>query len=222
MKKLRLILPLAAAILAFAACDDDDNTYDFAQIYYPGGGTVIYADQTTDSLKFATTYDYELEVSEDWLTIEADSLSENVPDGYYVVREYLVRIEPNTTDTMRRAYVYFYADGRTLSTYYYQYHYLDIDRPSRSNYQFALTDSATQVRDSIIFTTYNDDWTLAFEEEQSWIRFATDAETTGEAGSYTVFYEMDENTTSSSRSAVLKLTSEGVTTEISVTQSGTE
>lgn len=222
MKKQHLIFPLVAAIFALAACDDDDNTYDFAQIYYPGGGTTVYADQTTDSLKFATTYDYELVVSEDWLTIVADSLSEDVPDGYYVVREYLVEIEPNTTDTTRRAYVYFNADDRTISTYYYQYHYLNIERPARSNYQFALTDSATQVSDSIIFTTYNDDWTLAFEDEESWIRFATDADTTGEAGSYTVFYELDENTTSSVRSAVLQLTSEGVTTEITVRQTGTE
>lgn len=222
MKKQHLIFPFAAIILAFAACDDDDNTYDFAQIYYPGSGTTVYADQTTDSLKFATTYDYELVVSADWLTIVTDSMSGTVPDGYYIVNEYLVEIEPNTTDTTRIAYVYFNADGRTLTTYYYQYHYLDIDRPTRRNYQFALTDSATQVSDSIIFTTYNDDWTLKFEDEQSWIRFATDADTTGTAGSYTVFYELDENTTASTRSAVMQLTSEGVTTEITVKQSGTE
>ena len=40
---------VALAAVLFAACDNKENSYNFAQIIYPSGyGSVLYADQTVD------------------------------------------------------------------------------------------------------------------------------------------------------------------------------
>lgn len=90
-----------------------------------------------------------------------------------MVKRLNVDLDVNNTDTVRTGYIYFHADGKTLVTSYTQYHYLNIERPVRRNYQFTLQDTARQVRDSLIFQTYGDDWTLAFKgEAPAWVRLA--------------------------------------------------
>lgn len=138
-----------------------------------------------------------------------------------MVNKVWVKFDANTTDTSRVALVNFNADGKTLVSIYGQWHYLNITRPERRNYMFQLTDSATQLRDSIIFRTYSDGWTLSFKDGQpDWVRFAEDAVTTGKSGTYKVFYELDANTEDEERSVYLELKSRGVTTEIKVKQKG--
>ena len=137
---------VALAAVLFAACDNKENSYNFAQIIYPSGyGSVLYADQTVDSLRFATTYDWSLSVSEGWIHVDADSMSGTVPQGYFMVKRLNVDLDVNNTDTVRTGYIYFHADGKTLVTSYTQYHYLNIERPVRRNYQFTLQDTARQV-----------------------------------------------------------------------------
>ena len=192
---------VALAAVLFAACDNKENSYNFAQIIYPSGyGSVLYADQTVDSLRFATTYDWSLSVSEGWIHVDADSMSGTVPQGYFMVKRLDVDLDVNNTDTVRTGYIYFHADGKTLVTSYTQYHYLNIERPVRRNYQFTLQDTARQVRDSLIFQTYGDDWTLAFKgEAPAWVRLADGAATSGRAGKYTVHYQLDQNTTTAEK-----------------------
>ena len=133
---------VALAAVLFAACDNKENSYNFAQIIYPSGyGSVLYADQTVDSLRFATTYDWSLSVSEGWIHVDADSMSGTVPQGYFMVKRLNVDLDVNNTDTVRTGYIYFHADGKTLVTSYTQYHYLNIERPVRRNYQFTLQDT---------------------------------------------------------------------------------
>ena len=213
---------VALAAVLFAACDNKENSYNFAQIIYPSGyGSVLYADQTVDSLRFATTYDWSLSVSEGWIHVDADSMSGTVPQGYFMVKRLDVDLDVNNTDTVRTGYIYFHADGKTLVTSYTQYHYLNIERPVRRNYQFTLQDTARQVRDSLIFQTYGDDWTLAFKgEAPAWVRLADGAATSGRAGKYTVHYQLDQNTTTAERTAVLELKSRGVSTDIRIKQLG--
>ena len=211
---------VALAAVLFAACENKENSYNFAQIIYPSGyGSVLYADQTVDSLRFATTYDWSLSVSEGWIHVDADSMSGTVPQGYFMVKRLDVDLDVNNTDTVRTGYIYFHADGKTLVTSYTQYHYLNIERPVRRNYQFTLQDTARQVRDSLIFQTYGDDWTLAFKgEAPAWVRLADGAATSGRAGKYTVHYQLDQNTTTAERTAVLELKSRGVSTDIRIKQ----
>ena len=140
--------------------------------------------------------------------VNEDSMAGTVPQGYYMVKKIDVKLDVNNTDTIRTDYIYFHADGKTLVTAYTQYHYLNIERPVRRNYQFTLQDTARQVRDSLVFQTYGDDWTLAFKGgEPAWVRLADGAPTSGRSGKYTVHYQLDQNTTTAERTAVLELKS---------------
>lgn len=213
---------LAAAL--FVACDNKENSYNFAQILYPvGAGSVLYADQTLDSVRFATTYDWAITVPAEWMHVSSDSLQGTVPSGFFMVKKINFQLDANNTDTTRVGYVYFHADGKTLITTYTQYHYLNISRPVRRNYEFVLQDTARQDRDSLVFQTYSDGWTLAFKgSAPTWVRLAEGAATTGRAGKYVVYYDLDHNTTSSERSAELELQSCGVVTPVKIRQLGLE
>lgn len=182
---------------------------------------MLYADEVRDTVNFATTYDWALTYEADWMHIDPESMSGTVPSGYYMVNKVWVNFDANTTDTLRVASVCFHADGKTLETRFGQLHYLNITRPAREQYRFRLVDEADKRRDSIMFTTYADGWTLAFKgEEPDWMRFEEGSATTGIAGAYKVFYLLEPNTDEADRSAVLELKSRGVTTEIKVTQEG--
>ena len=215
---------LVAAVVAtgVTSCDKQGNSYDFAQILYPNSyGAVLYADQTRDTLNFATTYDWSLSCPENWVHISPEYVSGTVPGGYYMVNKAWIDFDANTTDASRVAVVSFHADGKSLETVYEQLNYLHITRPGRGQSGFMQTDEADKRRDSIMFRTYADEWTLAFKGEQpSWLRIEEGSATTGRAGGYKVFYELDPNNTADERSAVLELKSRGVTTEIKISQSG--
>lgn len=222
MKKF-IVCSCAVLSILFAACDKKGNTYEFAQILYPDySGGLVYADQTQDSLKFATTYDWSLSYTEDWLSISPDSMSGTVPDGYYMINKVKVHFNVNNTDTVRVAVVNFNADGKTLSSFYQQVHYLNIQNPVRKNYQFLLTDSATQLKDSIVFRTYGS-WTLTFDEAQpEWISWKEGTSLSGNPGKHILFYNLTNNTGENDREAVLSLQSNGVTTKIKVKQEAQE
>ena len=212
----------AFGLMLFAACDNKENSYEFAQILYPDGyGSVLYADETTDSLRFATTYDWTLSNVPGWMHIHPDSLAGTVPDGYFLVNRIFITVDPNDTDTLRTANIYFNADGKSLITSYTQVHYLEVKRPERRNYLFELQDTARQVRDSLVFVTHSHDWSLAFQDETpSWIALEEDAPTSGRAGEHTVAYTLEPNLSESERVAVFRLTSRGVSTDIRVKQLG--
>lgn len=218
MKKF-ILCSCAVLSILFAACEKKGNTYEFAQILYPSYmGAVVYADQTRDSLKFATTYDWNLSYTADWLRIGADSMAGTVPDGYYMINKIWVNFDVNTTDTVRLAQVNFNADGKTLSSFYQQVHYLNIQHPTRKNYQFQLTDSAKQLKDSIVFRTYGN-WTLTFDEAQpEWISWKEGTALSGNPGKHILFYNLSNNTGENDREAILSLQSRGVTTKIKIKQ----
>ncbi len=206
----------------FTACDKKENSYNFAQILYPNGsGSVIYADQTVDTLKFATTYSWSLSTDADWIHWTEKDASGVVPEGYYETKHVKLAVEPNLTGKTRVAMVNFHADGKVLTTQYGQLHYLDLRYPVMKDEQFVLSDSANQVRDSLVFQTYADEWTLAFKgEKPEWIRFADNAKVTGKAGKYTVNCLLEPNTTESERVASLNLKSNGVSVDIHLKQAG--
>lgn len=212
---------IVCAALLLAACDNKENSYEFAQIVYPEGESVLYADEGLDTLKFATTYDWTLSGVPGWMHISPDSMAGTVPDGYYMVNRILISVDANQTDTLRSAIIYFNADGKSLGAYYTQLHYLNISRPARQNYRFELQDTARQVRDSVVFTTYSNDWTLAFQGEQpTWIAFEEGEATSGRAGKHSVAYTLEPNTSTAERTAVLRLTSRGVSSDIRIRQLG--
>lgn len=221
MRKL-LGVSLALAAMLIVSCSKKENSYDFAQIIYPyGAGTVVYADQILDTLRFSTTYDWSLSIDGDWLRINPDSMAGTVPEGYYMMVKVGVSFDANTTGEERVGYVYFNADGRSLVTAYAQRGHLNIKRPNRMDGRYQLYATATQESDSVIFSTYSHDWTLEFKDTApDWMHLAADAGTSGRAGEYKVKYTLDPNTTTSERQAVLVLRSRGVMSEIQIKQAG--
>lgn len=210
---------IAAGGLLCAACDDVENS--FVQVIHPNGYSTLYADQTEDSLVFATTYNWQISTSDAWIHIEGDSLSGIVPEGYYMVKRLNVRLDANDgPDTVRMARINLIADGDTYTAAYVQYNYLNVGRPARKNGQFALQDSALQAGDSITFQTYSDDWKLELRGKPAWVRLDADSAVTGRAGKHAVRYLLEQNTAEAERTAVLELTSRGVTTDILIRQSG--
>lgn len=220
MKKL-LLFSASVSALMFASCDNKGNSYEFAQILYPGSSVaVIYADQMVDSLKFATTYDWTLTLTADWMHVDESQSAGVVPEGYYDTRLVTLNVDANTTDTLRSAAVYFNADGKSLVASYVQLHYLNIARPERRDYRFLQTDSATQVRDSLVFTVYSGDWSLDFKEGEvpDWLHWDEATGRSGLPGRHYVAYTLDANETGTSRTALMELKSRGVTTEVRVVQ----
>ena len=215
-------LSVAMAAVLFMACDKKENSYNFAQIIYPESyGSVLYADEVSDSLRFATTFDWSVSVDEPWMRAVSNELSGTVPDGFYMVKRIDLGFDANTTGANRTGRVRFYADGKMLETTYTQLHYLDVERPVRMNDKFVLQDSARQESDSLEFCTYSNDWTLSFKDGvPAWVRLKDGAPVSGRAGESSVHYLLDENTVPAERTAVLELTSRGVTTEILIKQSG--
>lgn len=218
MKKITLF-SVAVAALLFTACEKKGNSYEFAQILYPSyAGKLLYADQTEDSIKFATTFDWTLSLGADWVSANPDSMYGVVPDGYYMINKVPLHFDVNTTDTARTTTVGFNADGKTLLSYYKQVHYLNIKRPLRQNYEFLLTDSAYRQKDSIMFTVYGA-WTLAFKgETPDWVKFDENTAMSGKAGTYKLIYTIEPNASDETRNTVLSLTSKSVVTDIKIRQ----
>lgn len=225
MKK-TMFVALLTGVALLSSCDKKENSYEFASIIYPGYSTAkVYADQSCDSLKFATTYNWSLQTSDEWITLPADSTSGTVPEGYYWVNKMNVYFTPNTTGKTRVGYVYFNADNKTVGCAYGQLHYLNIKHPAiDSDSKFLLTDTALQERDSLVFTTYAHNWTLTMDgaQENTWLTLATEIPAATRSGEHTIAYTLTPNKTGESRSATFKLTSAGVTTEITVKQEAEE
>lgn len=219
MKKIALYSALGLATL-LASCDAKENVFEVAQIAYPTGVSVLYADQSLDSINFVTTFDWSLSTASDWMHIDANNQSGSVPKGYMDARRVNIQIDANQTGESRYGTVLVNFNGQAVGGRYYQLHYLNVRYPKGTeDGQFVLQDSAMQVRDSLVFQTYGDNWTLAFKgDAPTWMRLEDDAVTTGRAGKYVVYYKLDKNETEAERSAVFELNSRGVVTEIKVNQ----
>lgn len=223
MKKIFLVF-VSVLVLGLTSCEKKGNSYEFAYVLYPEPSSLLYADQTVDSLKFSTTFDWSLACSQDWLHFKSDSVAGTVHKGTYVIEKLMLQFDANTTDTLRHAIVNLYANGNTLGAVYYQLPILNITIPSVENLytnkkdNFILTDSAGQQRDSIVFCTYGE-WTLTFDEvTPDWLHWVEGTSLTGNPGTHKLYFLLDENTDEQEREAVLNLSSKGVTTPITIKQ----
>lgn len=223
MKKIFLVF-VSVLVLGLTSCEKKGNTYEFAYILYPKPSSWLYADQTVDSLKFSTTYDWSLDCYQDWLHFDSKSVTGTVPKGSYVIEKTLLQLDVNTTDTLRHAFVNFHANGNTLGAVYYQLPILNITIPSvkdpyiNKKDNFILTDSAGQQRDSIVFCTYGE-WTLAFDDvTPDWVHWEEGTSLAGNQGTHKLYFIIDENKEVQEREAILNLSSKGVTTPITIKQ----
>ncbi len=230
MKKIFICACLA---LALAACDDDSERHQISVVYPENNGVGnVYADQTLDSIIIWTFDSYKCTVvqGESWMTIDSEMKQQTIPNSYYNMYAVTIPVyfSTNDTDSTRLGYVSInnYGDdwNETVYTGFLQFGWLNITRPTAkyvydSNYMptqgvFAMADSAYALTDSIAFTVH-DKWTLRTEDT-----FVSLADTSGNSGENVAHFSLAANNSTESRSATLTLTSNGISTPITIVQSG--
>lgn len=231
MKKLFYAV-LAVFVLLLNSCDKDNSFHSFG-IIYPSvyQPAVLYADQTIDSLVFTTTDNFQVSVPEaTWITVPDSMKSGNIPNSYRMliyVPVYLT-FETNPSGKVRTGNVIVRSfdndewDERATATYY-QYSWLNIISPEPTygalkdgipeEVSFKTTVNAEQQTAMIEFQAYGD-WKLS---DGDFLHVEKGLQE-GRAGRFELPIQIDANVTSTSRTGVIVLTSNGISTPIEYTQ----
>lgn len=239
---IKAILAAASAALLLASCDNDGGEYH-TTYFYPMDTNAItsYADQTLDSTRVVSTDSWTLNNATDWCTITCDGkstpLTVTIPQGYMMSSLLLFNLTPNTTGSIRTNridIVSTYGKIGTISKSVAQYPFLNITTPavkattdnstagaSTTTYTFNLNITAAGKTSSgatptIAFTVYSNDATLTTTDD-SWITLSKTSGFT-RASAQSVEITASTNTTGAERTATLTLTSNGVSTPITITQ----
>lgn len=229
MKKILPILALFAC--TFASCDDSE--YEVHQTYFTPTspqGKILYADQTADSVRvisydpWTSNLDFE---SEEWFTITPTKCdfvnSQNVSNTRLDITA-----SPNNTNKIREGLIAinsYYSIGMSV----YQMSWLNIQspigrtittdengEPLNSKEQYCIFEGSVSDKKNqfdIVFTTYAQEASLSTEAE--WITLSND---TFAAGTHTVTTICEANPLKEERIAHIKLTSNGITTPITIYQ----
>lgn len=235
----RLFTLLSAAALAGAAltsCSTDDDGYHYLSI---SSNSVVYADQTSDTVTVISSDSWDVSSEASWLKPEFEHF--RLTSTSEANQLLPLEAEPNTTGTtVRGTYVKVKANGKTLNKSKVQVYWMRVVRPeavysgethnagawtlsdniAALKATFTLADSAATTRDSVQFYLYDSQATLT--TDASWITL--DQETfTREKGTparrQTARFSLEPNTTGAPRKATLYLRSQnGVTTPIALTQ----
>lgn len=205
-----------------AACGDGNESH-YTDIIYPyTRSLVVFADQTTDSLVFASTDSWTLTSSDpSWCTFDEMYASfKNPYKNAWVTQKIILDFTPNTTGTVRESVLKIDGGESTNAAYYAQVPFLGISRPTRFASSDLRTDSITSLTlpstassDSVAFRVYSN-WTLV-PKDGSWL---TLSRTSGNRGDIIVFLSATENTNTTERKDTLWLTSNGVVDFIPILQ----
>lgn len=233
MKKTVFLLSISC--LGLLSCSMDEPFRHTINIAYPSALSVVYADQTSDSILFDTFDSYEVTSQTDWVKVldTKDYPSHaSINNSYYNMWRVRVnlQIEPNTTQKVRNGYVAARSYGKkwdeTGHGYYKQLGWHNVLHPSpvytydKNNVveacYFLSKDSAMQLIDTLRFEAY-EKWTL----EQDDGGFVHAAQTFGEVGINTLILSLQPNNTKTERNCSMKLmSSSGVVTTIKFVQAG--
>lgn len=238
MRKTLFLVPMALAMLTVASCSKESYRHQVA-VLYPTGPSILFADQTSDSVVFVTYDSYKVASfnSSDWLKVlnsKSYPSEATLQNPYYMGYRLRVNLEiaPNKTEVPRlgqvnvRSYSSFDDWAETANAYYYQVNWHDVRRPvpiygyddngSVISATFEVKDSFNQVTDSICFVAY-DKWTLTASED-SYVKLG---KTSGDEGYQVVYVSMEENDKSDTLYSTLTLQSanlDGVKTTLLLKQ----
>lgn len=237
MKKKIALFSFVGFSCLLTSCIKDTYRHQVS-VVYPANLSVLYADQTSDSVKFLTFDSFQAKSYEtDWIEVlntKNNPSSAEIQNSYYNCYEVCVKlaVDPNTSSKARNGYVSIRSFSKlddwdqTAHAYFKQLGWHNVMRPepkyglddnqSVKTCTFVSKDSALQVVDTLRFVAYTD-WTLEQPDES----FIKSAVTEGKAGNNTLLLTLEPNTSSEERSADLKLKSKnGVTTVITYNQAG--
>lgn len=243
MKLNKLFLSSFAALVMVAglsACSNgsyENHQFGFADT---DGGVVMYADQTTDSTFVYSTDNWSFTCEADWLTArngtQTAPFNVEVRPGYILQSRIDIQTTTNTTGKQRTAILTATSSADKVGSTYLgvlQYAWLNVSMPSTYTTNETTGITAFNMNEIqangkqpggatpyVAFTTYADGATLTIKNGQ-WLHFASDAATTFEKNKQQrIELTIDENKTSEARTDTLTLTSNGVTSLITVTQQG--
>ena len=213
MKRLLFFVPCLALMLASCGNEDEFHVTRFYET-----AAVMYADQEVDSLHLQTSDNWTAQKNADWFNMSPTSGT--IPQGAVMWTRIDITTTPNTTGKERI--------GNIMVTSYepagitvYQHSFLNVSWPligAKSvgdEIEYVCEDivADTVTSRQVIFTTYADGATLT--SNSAWLTVSNE---TYPAGEHTVTYSLEPNETTEERTAVITLTSNGVSMPISVTQ----
>lgn len=225
MKKTIFSLFTFMVLCSLQSCLKDQDNHQL-QIVYPNGCSLLYADDTMDSICFYTFDSWKVTPEKNWLTMASeDNYHVNYDKDTRYLNTCYLNVEPNTTGKARIATVAVDSYEYTCWGIFYQFSFLNISHPKystksyfdNSNYSlpdtvvFVLVDSAYVTTDSIAFDVKKN-WTLEIpQEDASWIQAS---ETSGRAGHNCVKLTLQENQSTENRKTTMTLKSSGVSNNI--------
>lgn len=220
------ILSLAWTVLSLALVACDGSEYEMHQTYLNKSSVTCYADQTTDTLSVFSYDSWSLTTNDTWYSVSQTGYT--VPDGYFANIPVVITMPANTTGenrsgtiTVKESY-----DNQEFVASVYQYGWLNIITPNgtitgstdqpfkewKKTFSVSLKHSTTSY--SIKFQTYADGATLTSDAE--WV--VPETTTFATKGIHTVALTLTPNTGDTARTATITLTSNGVSTPITITQ----
>lgn len=211
---------LMLATVLFASCDEVEQNYHSTFIVYPEtGASVLYADQTVDSLRFVTYDSWTLDLDGDWTSMKDEDRVGELKPGYYAVGFAEFTFEPNTTDKNRDCHAVLKSYGRTFRVLYRQLANLHITHPMETpDGTFKSSVSAKTLSYTFNFVP-NSNWTMAFVgEKPDWVNWKEGTTLSGKAGECKSEVTLEENKDYEDRSFTVRLTSNGISNDITITQ----
>lgn len=217
MKVLRFLLPAFLFLAAIAACNKETEFHQTRFLRPASTALPVYGDQEWDSIAFQSSESYELSTDVNWCKVDEMTKSLKIPYANALVDCFAwLHFEPNTTGESRTAIVHLAAGEYSLDACIIQYPFLCITSPRRyGEGLIPLTCEADATQATLGFTAFGN-WTLTLAESVTWLQLAR---TQGTAGENTVTVNiLESNETAADRSAVVTLTSRGVSEPITITQ----
>ena len=230
--KTKLLAAFAMAGGLFVTSCGDMDQHQLMIVYPAQGYSVLYADESADSISFVTFDSWRVRPNEpDWIRLtgeETGNIKYDNTKRYWITCE--LEFAPNTSNKTRLGTVEVFSYEYSVGAKYLQYGHLDISHPEAEvenfregstipeTVKFCLTDSAFVPSDSLCFNVHQR-WNLAYKDGQapSWLKIS---EMEGTPGKNTLELTFEENLSTEPRSTVLLLTSGRVTNEIKIEQLG--
>lgn len=218
---------LTGAILGLVSCNKDTSLHA-TSVDYPYN-SILYADQTLDSIIFRTTDSWSLSTPYPWIHIEGRTEGTIKNDRSMYIIKNNVTFDENTTDSTRIGHIQL-SSHYNAAALYIQFGFINITHPAYTvkhyygttnvptKVAFTVADSANVTSDSICFNARNR-WTLELKNEgsQAWV---TASKTAGNAGKQSIMLTMSKNPNTTDRETKAVLTSGEVKNEIIIRQFG--
>lgn len=225
----------ACALLGglFMASCNEQGQHQLLIAYPAQGYSILYADETIDSISFLTFDSWRVIPREsEWIRLTGDdhgNIKHDDTKRYWITCE--LQFKQNNTNATRLGTVEVFSYEYSVGANYLQYGHLEISHPAPDvvtlrpgstipeTVSFCVSDSAFVRSDSLCFRV-RDRWKLTCKDNAELPSWVTLSKTEGTMGKHKIDIAFEENLSVDPRSVVLQLTSGNVTNDIKIEQLG--